>query len=78
MSNVEAKLDTHDLRQVMIAFRKIDEVTDILDAHYGDDWGKGLNPLGDAWRDLYDVIEHHVGEDNVYASIGLVEVDDEI
>lgn len=58
------KLDEDSLKKLILAYHQVDEITDLLRFILGDDWGE-FNKLGSIWSDLYDVIEYHVGEDNI-------------
>lgn len=58
------RLDENSLKQIIKAYKEIDEVTDFLNSIYGDDWGD-LGTLGSVWSNLHDIIELHVGEENI-------------
>lgn len=64
MSESNIRLDDHSLVELMLAYQLTDSITDTLNTVYGDKWGD-ISVLGSIWRDLYEVLELHVGEDNV-------------
>jgi len=52
------RLNEKSLDKVKEAFKKIDEVAEILDSAHGNEWGD-LKTLGVVWSDLNEIIELH-------------------